>query len=208
VVRFFILSVLLMLALRPALGAQDIQAKTNDGRTVILKADGTWQYAEQEEPAAADELRSYTKPESSRASLSLKSDKMTVWYDPAKWIQQKSNDPTKMIFAHKDGDVYALIIAERMAISEDSLKAIAIKNAQNAASDVKIVFEDHRIVNDVNFLCMKMMCTIQGIEMIYYAYYYAGKAGALQILTYTSPNLYSEYEQDMSDLLNGTSIKE
>ena len=207
-VRFYLLSALLVLALDPRLYAQDIQAKTNDGRSVILKADGTWQYAGQKEPLAGDDLRYYKKPASSTASLALKSDKMTIWYNPTTWIQQQSDDPTKMIFAHKDGDVYALIIAERMAISEDALKAIAIKNARNVASDVNIVFEEHRIVNGVNLLCLKMVCTIQGIELIYYAYYYAGKAGTLQVITYTSPNLLGEYEQQMSDLLNGTIIKE
>jgi len=208
VVRFYVLPVLLLLVLDPRVYAQDIQAKTTDGRTVILKSDGTWKYAEQKEPPAGDDLSSYRKPRSSTASLPLKGDKMTVWYDPAKWMQQQSDDPTKIIFAHKDGDVYALIIAERLAISEDALKAIAIKNARNVASEVNVVFEDHRIVNGVNLLCLKMLCTIQGIELIYYSYYYAGRAGTLQIITYTSPNLLGEYEQEMSDLLNGTIINE
>ena len=50
---------------------------------------------------------------------------------------------------------------------------------------------------------MKMKGTIQGLKIIYYGYYYSNADGAFQFLTYTSQNVFNEYENDMLNFLNG-----
>jgi len=124
------------------------------------------------------------------------------------WKEKKSEDPSKTTLSHKDGDVYAMIIFERTEMDLEDIKNIAINNAKAVAPDIKVTLEEERIVNGGNIFCMKMEGTIQSINFIYYGYYYAGEAGTLQLLTYTFTNLFHEYESDMTDFLNGLSIKE
>jgi hypothetical protein len=124
------------------------------------------------------------------------------------WQEKPSDTPPKTTLVHKDGDVYVMIIYERIEMDPEALKNIAINNAKAASPDTKVTLDEERIVNGTKIHCMKMEGTIQSIKFIYYGYYYAGKAGTLQLLTYTYTNLISEYESDMSDFLNGLVIKE
>jgi hypothetical protein len=55
---------------------------------------------------------------------------------------------------------------------------------------------------------MKLEGTIEGVQFVYYSYYYAGKAGTVQLLTYTSQNLFSEFEPEMTEFLNGLVIND
>lgn len=188
--------------------AQNIEATTVDGRKVLLKPDGTWQFLQTNKETPSETLVSYQKPASSNASLSLKGDRFVIWYDSSKWVQQTTTDPSRFEFAHKEGDVYGIIIAERIAMPPAKLKEMAIKNAENVSPDVKVIFEERRRINGVDLMCMKMQGTIQGANFIFYGYYYAGNAGTIQVLTLTSSNLYKDYEAQMSDFLNGTVVKE
>lgn len=134
----------------------------------------------------------------------------TIAYDSSKWtaIPGESNGDAEYEFEHVDGDVYALIIAERIEMDLESLKEIALVNAQSVAPDAQIVFEEDRTVNGVQVHVMKIDGTIYGIGFEYYGYYYGGAAGTIQFITYTSSNLLAEYEADLTELLNGLTIVE
>ena len=188
--------------------SQDISATTEDGRKVILKKDGTWKFYSASKPSLGNTRNSFQKPEESTSVVKLKGDKFHIWYNPSKWHQNNSADSSKPTFEHKDGDIYAMVIAERFAMTPEALKEFAIKNAQSAAPDIRVTHEENRIVNGKKILCMTMEGTIKGIQFIYYGYYYAGKAGIVQLITYTSPNLYSEYESEMTGFLNGLVVNE
>ena len=45
--------------------------------------------------------------------------------------------------------------------------------------------------------------TIQGIAFKYYGYYWSGKSGTVQFLTYTSQNLFEDAVADFTELLSG-----
>lgn len=188
--------------------SQDIPAITDDGRKVILKKDGTWKFYSATKPAQTTSRGSYNKSDEATSMFKAKGDKLLVWYNPVKWHQKKSSDSEKPTFIHKDGDVYGMVIAERFSMTPDALKEMAIKNAQNAAPDTKVVHEDNRIVNGKKVLCLRMEGTIEGVQFLYYGYYYAGKAGIVQLITYTAQNLYSEYESEMTEFLNGLVIND
>ena len=127
-------------------------------------------------------------------------------YDPTRWTQEPSTDRTKMTFQHADGDGYALVIRERLQMSLDALKEIALNNAMQAAPDAKIVFEEPRVVNGTKVLCLVIEGTTSGIAFTYYGYYYSGKSGIVQIVTYTGQNLFEEYKPDFEDFLNGFEV--
>lgn len=134
----------------------------------------------------------------------------SIAYDSSKWvaIPGATGEDAEYEFEHVDGDVYALIIAERIEMDLESLKAVALENAQSVAPDAQIVFEEDRTVNGVQVHVMKIDGTIYGIAFEYYGYYYGGSAGTIQFITYTSLNLTDDYAADLTELLNGITITE
>lgn len=206
--RFFCVLIFILFLLQGVCFSKDMRATTEDGRTVVLKKDGTWKFADIPKPPLPGQEGSYQKAENSTNVFKAKGG-FLIWFDPSKWSQEeKSDDPSKTTFDFKDGDLYAMVIAERFALTIDALKGAAIKNAKEVAPDTKVTFEESRTVNGKKVLCMRMEGTIDGIQFVYYGYYYAGKAGTIQLLTYTSPNLYSEYEAEMTEFLNGLVISD
>jgi hypothetical protein len=124
-------------------------------------------------------------------------------YDPVKWTLAKGDKAGRHQLNHREGDGYALIIAERLEIPMASLKNIVLENARTAAPDARIVRQEQRRVNGADITCMEIAGTTQGIKFRYFGYYYAGKAGTIQVITYTGENLFPEYRSDFEELLNG-----
>jgi len=173
-----------------------------------LKKDGSWKFSSLSNPSLADKNAAYQKPEKAISVVKARGDKFLIWYNPLKWNQKKSADSDRPTLVHKDGDIYAMILAERYAMTPEALKELALKNALNVAPDTKVTYEEQRIVNGKKVLCMRMDGTIEGIQFTYYGYYYAGKSGIVQLITYTSQNLFPEYEAEMTEFLNGLVIND
>ena len=192
--------------------SQEIKATTTDGRDVVLKTDGTWQYSEEKQASSqpTNRLPQFFKPKSATVLLKGKRVKYGLWYDPSKWIvdQDIDNASAEYELTHVEGDRYVVIIPERIQIPLETLRIAAITNAKKVAPDTRISFEETRIVNDRKILCLKLDATIQGIPVSYVNYYFSGKAGAVQVMAYTGQNLLDEYQPDLMDLLNGFEIYE
>ncbi len=200
--------VLLLLALTGSEAfSQTLRATTDDGRKVLLKENGQWQFVDAAN-STTDAGNNYEQLKKSMAVFKTKGNKIQVYYNPTVWKQEAGDDPTRTVFHHKDGDVYGLVIAERVSMTLDALKEVALNNAKSVAPDTRIIFEEMRKVGGKTVLCMQMEGTIDGIPFTYYGYYYTGKAGTLQLLTYTSQNLFSEYQKEMASFLNGLVINE
>ena len=192
-----------------ALGAQDtpIRATTEDGRWVLLHANGKWEFEARpaEEPLSGAR---FERPPSSTAQREIFPNVAAIYYDPSKWTPQPSDDRTRFTFEHTNGDGYALVIKERIQVPLRSLKEIAFTNARNAAPDAAITYEDSRIVNGVKVICLQIQGTASGVPFTYFGYYYSGKAGIIQVVTYTGQNLFEEYQSDFQDFLNGLTVTE
>ncbi len=203
---FIIALIGLMLIVGGAQAAGEMEATTTDGQTVILHPDGTWSYQTESPPAAGSS--DYNKPPQATKVLKSKKKFYELWYDPDTWSTKGGPDNPEAEFGlvHQTGDAYAMIIAERLTMPLDTLKRVALENAQSVAPDAKIVNEEKRTVNGVNVLHMQIEGTIDGIPFTYYGYYWTGKAGALQVITFTGQSLFREYQDDFVNLLNGLII--
>lgn len=177
------------------------RATLSDGTMVWLYADGTWR-ADTSTKGPQTTPGKYTKSHNATESVSILK-KASLNYDPSKWRQAQSTVPGRLSFAHVSGDGYAMVISERLQLTPDALKRVVLHNARQAAPDAKIVFEELRVVNGREILCLQITGTTQGIPFHYYGYYYAGKAGTIQVLTYTGENLFDEYKAELEELLNG-----
>ena len=186
------------------LGQTQIKARTESGKEVILLPDGTWKYAP--EPTK-DAPRVVNKPVGATTLYKAPRGSFGIWYDDTKWLLKKEPDDSGRVqFKLKRGDAYALILIEEIGIPLATLKEAAFENAKAAAPDARIIFEESRTVNKQEVLCMKIDGTVKGIPFRYYGYYYGGKQGSIQLLTFTGQEIFAKYEQDLTEFLNGLEI--
>ncbi len=179
------------------------RAQTETGREVILYPDGTWKYAT-EPPGRPSPRVPYIKPTSANKFLKTERGNFGVWYDGSKWNKVGKPDLEGKVYFQLIGeDGYAMVISEGIEIPTPGLKEIALENAKKVAEDAKLILEEKRVVNDREILCLKINGTIKQIPFAYYGYYYGGKEGAIQVITYTSQNLFKKYEQIFTEFLNG-----
>lgn len=184
-----------------------VNAVTENGDKVILYDNGTWKSAEVKTgwETRLDTLK-FTKPASS--TFQVKGVKLNygVWLNPKKWHFKKEDSkdlPSEYKFTLIGQDAYAMTIAERIEMPLNSLKEIALSNAEKVAPDVRLIKEELRNINGHIVWLLQMEGTISGIKFVYYGYYYSDSDGTLQFITYTSKNLFEKYKPEMENLLNG-----
>lgn len=131
-----------------------------------------------------------------------------IWVDESKWQQSQTqnNEDTEYEFKRIREDLFAMIIAERIEIPRETLKDVIVENIKFVGTDVNVVAEEVRKVNDVEVLSLQIEAKIAGIHFVYYSYNYCGNEGTIQMITCTSKNLLDEYKGDMEDFLNGFTI--
>jgi len=199
----------LLLFILPLLSTQaQINAITETGEEVVLYDDGTWTYVNDKD-LEKTEIPLNENPffKAAKASFLVKSKRLDIgiWINPKKWSFNKasSNEDAEFEFQNRDGDLYAMLIAERMEIPLPTLRDIAFENAKSAAPDVKIVKEEYRMVNGVKVLMMQMQGTIRGIKFMYLGYYYSYEGGTVQFISYTSSAIFEDKHDELEDFLNG-----
>ena len=185
-----------------------IYAITSTGDEVILHENGTWGYLN--DSTSQDGIipindREFLKDKKSTFLVKSKKLNVGIWINPKSWGFRKGteNDAFEFQFQKKSGDLYAMLISEKMQIPIENLKRIAIENAKRAAPDINVIKEEYRNVNGIKVLMMQMSGTIQSMKFIYYGYYYSNPRGTIQLLAYTGESLFPEYQDDIEEFLNG-----
>ena len=158
-------------------------------------------------PTTALDPNEYRVPETANHSVEFLNGRATITMDSARWKPAKSDEPGRLNFHHSSGDIQAMVIAERVAIPIDKLKAIAFNNAKEVSKDVKIAEEARRKVNGVEVALMRLEGSVEGVPFTYLGYYYGGDQGAIQVITYTGRNLFQEHRREMEEFLNGFRLK-
>lgn len=184
------------------------KAVTEDGDEVILYKDGTWKYLN---PSLEEISDISTNPnefeKNDKSTFLLKSSSVDVGFylDPKIWSFKKAvnNEMAEYELQLKKGDLYGMIITEKVEIPLEMLGKVALENARNVAPDIEVTKQEYRMVNGIKVLCIQMKGTMQGMKLIYHGYYYSYEGGTVQFVTYTSQNLIDEYIGESENLLNG-----
>lgn len=149
----------------------------------------------------------YQKSSEATSKLEVKPTPAVFYFNPNKWKQDGAPQAGRTEFTHANGDGYGIVIAERVQLSDAALRKIALENAKEAAPDAQIVHAEKRVVNGREMTQLRMKATVEGIPVEYLGYYFTGKEGTVQVLTYTTQNLMNEYQLDFEDFLNGFVIE-
>jgi len=192
------------------------KALTENGREVILYENGTWQYTGDSSATTGNSSDSITTnpvkfAKTSKATFAVKSNTVNVgvYINPAIWsfTPHKQNEPIpEYAFYTKSADIYGMLITEKTQIGLENLREIALANAKKASDDVRVTNTEYRTVNNQKVLCLELKGTIKGIKFVYFGYYYSCEGGTVQLLTYTSQQLYASNKKAMEDFLNGFTI--
>jgi len=190
-----------------------IKGITESGDEVLLYQDGTWVYVNDSNTrlTSAIPLNEAIFTKSKKASFLIKSKKINVgvYISPKEWkfIKAEATEPSEFRFEKIGGDLFAMLITEKIGIPMESLSQIALDNAKKAAPDTKLISQEYRMVNGTKVIMMQLTGTIQGIKFIYFGYYYSDDNGSVQFLTYTSQNLFEAYKKEMEKMLNGFIVR-
>lgn len=187
-------------AKKPTVSAQPVKATTQDGRTVLLHPDGAWKDAV--EPKSASRL---ARPPGATLLLAGKQIPYGIWIDPHTWSppDNKRNAAAEYEFIHVKGDGQAMVIPNANSVQSGAWKQIVLENARRVAPDARITREEKTIVNGAEVTVLQTTGTAPAGPFVYYGYYYAGKQGAIQVITYTRPDLLEQYLSDFTRFLNG-----
>jgi len=170
---------------------------------------GTLSYLRHEAEQKAQPTPTFQTPPGATQEIEILNGKAWLSFDPNKWKETgSSRERSKREFDHINGDGYAMVIVERIQIPTDKLREIALSNAREIASDVKVVEEQRRRVNGTDLLLLRTEGHIEGIAFTYLGYYYGGLAGTIQVITYTGQNLFDEFRKDFEDFLNGLRVQQ
>ena len=204
-IRPLLVTAILLFSLSSLLA--QIKAVTNKGDKVILFNDGTWEY-EDKKIVEWDKIplnkEKFEKDKKQDFLIESTRAKVGIWLDATKWAFEKSSEEeSEYSFQLKEEDLYAMMISEKVEIPLENLKDIVLQNAKAVAPNAKITKQEFRVVNGQKILQLKMEGTTSGMNFVYLGYYLSDESGTVQLITYTSSNLFDTYENDMERFLNG-----
>jgi len=208
--KFLIPALLLFTSIHAA--AQK-KAVTDNGDQVVLYADGTWKAIDTDsslEPQISVNAKPFIKSDKSKFLVKSSRANVGVWIDAKKWTFKKGgvNDEVEYHFAAKGNEVFGMMLVERIEIPIETLAQAAFQNAQEESADIYIVKQEYRMVNGKKMLLMQMNGTVKGIKFSYYGYYYSNPGGTVQMVAYTSQNLFQDQLANAEELLNGLALIE
>jgi hypothetical protein len=131
----------------------------------------------------------------------------SIEFDATKWLYDPETiGDEEFSFLYADGDVFAMIVPERLPMSSKLLRDIIVDNLRSTADDFRILREETRQHKGASVLCLTMSGTVEGTPLIYHGYYYTGEAGTIQVVTFTGRDLFEQYKTDISAFLDGFTV--
>jgi hypothetical protein len=158
----------------------------------------------------------YSKPQASTKLIKGEKVDYELWVDKNKWEIYDSSDTVFIDFKnmlgsqgaglshvlrHNSGESMAII--QEIGTSADF--GILHKTLSESLSTGKgsIVSEDIRRVNGSDILYIKWMEDLGASKIVWLSYYLSNKTGHMRLAAGTTEDLSTEYESDITDLLNG-----
>ncbi|MBN1436726.1 MAG: hypothetical protein JW936_06605 [Sedimentisphaerales bacterium] len=155
-----------------------------------------------------DEQPSSSSPREQKVRLRSESGTYSIEYDQSRWERDTETvGDEEFFFTHRDGDVFAMIIAERMMLTPEALRSVVVDNFQAVAENFRMLEESTETHGDMEVMCLTMSGIINGAPTIYHGYYYTGPAGTIQVITMTTQNLFEQYRDEMEEFLNGFEVE-
>jgi len=184
----------------------------DNGRRIKQENNEAWFFrpeSEKNNDAIAEKL-SFSRPTDADKFLTGTGKTYGIWFKSKNWIlmDRKLNSAADMSFRARNSDAFAMIIAGKVNIPLQSLKGIVLENARSTAQNSKFIKDEKRIVNGNKIIAVQIKGTMKGIRFVFFNYLYSDRNGAIQIVTFTTDNLFEEYQNILEEFLNGFVVLE
>jgi len=158
----------------------------------------------------------YSKPQDSTKLIKGEKVGYALWVDQNKWAVYDSNDTVFIDFRnmlgsqgtglshvlrHNSGESMAIIQEIQTATNFEILHKSLLESLSTGRGS--IVSEDIRKVNGSDILYIKWMEDLGTSKIVWLSYYLSKKTGHMRLACGTTEELLTEYESDITDLLNG-----
>ncbi|MGE4183211.1 MAG: hypothetical protein AB7J34_25615 [Limisphaerales bacterium] len=151
------------------------------------------------------------------AELRLLQGRATVRYESTSWRvmseeelvgdqspnQRQDTGFSRDGLAHADGDLWFMVVSERIEIPVEKMPDIGLQNARSMDPDVIVTRRGSRTVNGRRMLFQEMEGTFNGIPLTFVGHYYSSPIGTFQLLGWTGRNLIDEKRDELDQLVSG-----
>jgi hypothetical protein len=135
--------------------------------------------------------------------------KFTLQVDTSQWRQSETDEVGVLEFNAVNGEGYARVITERIAMQTNALKDVVLSNIRRKVDgSCKITLEETRIVNGKRVLALQLDANWKSIPIRYYGYIYGGTSGTIQVWTFTGQSIFANNAERFTRFLNGLEISD
>jgi hypothetical protein len=187
---------MLSLMLSSKLIASQITCKTPDGREVILKSNGKWEYADKKKSKANPIDKGIVK--SQRVPLGVK-------FDSQVWEQRKLKlaDDAEFSFSMKNGRAFAVMLNEENGMDPARLKELILEKLKTEFKDFRLIKEEDRFANGIPVNYLEVEGSINGIPTRIMYYFFFGKEETVQLMTFAPSKHLPAIKPELEKFLNG-----
>lgn len=185
---------------------REVRAMTEDGRRVILSANGTWRL----DPSTSG----MPSPDPQRLSLgspyqtSVK--RFKVGFDTSTWVlvpPRDGEDINKRQFRHKSLPLHAMVIADEIPASNTALHNLILLNAKSAGATPTVVLDEERDQSGQRVGHLRFAASFQGLDYMFATYYFGDADGNIQVTCFTAQAVFFKYQTTCQQFLSGLSIQ-
>ena len=141
-------------------------------------------------------------------SLALLGDSANLLYSPSEWQEddEGSDTPGEYFFNHTSGLMYMKVIAERAEFPIEIMPELALMNAREVDPEAKEIIRGERLVNGRRLTFLEYQAAPDGVPFTLYSHFYSDKSGTIQIMGYTTPNLFDESRPIIEKFVSGLHV--
>ncbi|MEM9986106.1 MAG: hypothetical protein AAF804_13520 [Bacteroidota bacterium] len=146
----------------------------------------------------------YKRPQNADHYLEDPKGRFRLWYDGLVWQPiSDENGQLSMMLVPSRGQALALLTMVDQSVDLKALVEQTVADAATVSSQVRIVSQEFRTVNDRFLLFVRLDGLLQNQNYTYYSYYRKAKDHTLQLTVYAPREVFLGFQAQIADLLNG-----
>ena len=206
--KYFILlaACFVFLGAQPAFAKQLVGKTFFEGKAIQLFDDGSWSYLNADTPDTASTNSAGDKCQN------VTSIPVEYCYSTSYWTSSSLPTPDyDSFFANKEGSLYFGVIKEGLPLTKTYFRSAILNNAGNVAKGgrdgVKIHKDTTAQLNGDTWNYLEYSIDLDGMVFRYSNYYNSiGDKGSVQILFFTTDNVFEKYRPDMEKVANTVKV--
>ncbi len=185
---------------------REVRALTEDGRRVILSANGTWRL----DPNTTGMPSVGTQQLAMGSPYQTSVKRFKVGFDTTVWAMvpaRDGDDANKRQFRHKTLPLHAMVIADEIPASNAALHNLILLNARSVGATPTVVLDEERDLSGQKIGHLRFAASLQGLDYMFATYYFGSTDGNIQVTCFTAQAVFFKYQTTCQQFLAGLSIE-